>query len=143
MNILIFLLILSIIWTVSPFIHKELYNEIQYENIVCFKYIVLSILFILYAMYDYKNKKIAFTELCKNKKLFKYFMLTIFLSIIGSYVYYTLLKTYNVTEIMPVLKSVSLITLLIFGYLVFNEEITQKKITGIILISLGMYLINK
>jgi len=142
MNVLIFLIILSIIWTVSPFLHKELYNEIQYENIVCFKYIVLSILFIFYSIYDYKNKKIAFNQLCENKKLFKYFILTIFLSIFGSYIYYTLLKTYNVTKIMPVLKSLSLITILIFGYLVFNEEITKKKLIGIILIALGMFYIN-
>ena len=143
MDILVFLIILSIIkWSISPFIHKELYNNIKYDNIICFKYIILSIIFISYTIYDYKNKKIAFNELCQNNKLLTYFILSIIFSIVGGFTYYTLLKKYDVSFIIPILKSMSLIIIIIAGYLLFNEKISNNKFLGILLISLGMYLIN-
>ena len=143
MNIQILFILLLFMRGMRPFLHKELYKDIGYENILCFKAIIMSILFILYFIYDYKNKKIAFNNMCENKKLLKYFYLSILISILGGFLYYLLLNKYDITYIVPLLKSLSVISIIIIGYTIFDENLSKNKITGIIAIAFGMYLINK
>lgn len=65
-----------------------------------------------------------------------------FLGISSQFGLNSLLKYYDVTYIIPIIRGVGSIILVIIGYFIFKEKITLKKLIGILSIVFGIYLIT-
>jgi multidrug transporter EmrE-like cation transporter len=72
-----------------------------------------------------------------------FIILIIIFDIIYLYYYLELLKQGNVSSIYALLKIFSLILIIIFGMILFNESISLCKIGGIIFSILSIYLLVK
>ena len=53
-----------------------------------------------------------------------------------------MLKNNNVSKLIPIIRAISAVLLVAFGYFIFNEKITIKLCIGVALIVLGIYLVN-
>ena len=99
-------------------------------------------------MISYASKTDDFNNFVENtKKLpLKYKLLVFFivsLGILGQYCYFRLLRRYDVTTLLPIIRGGSAILLILFGYYIFSEAVTFTKIVGIAVVIFGMYLISK
>lgn len=65
-----------------------------------------------------------------------------FLGISSQFGLNSLLKYYDVTYIIPIIRGVGSIILVIIGYFIFKEKITLKKLIGILSVVFGIYLIT-
>lgn len=73
-----------------------------------------------------------------------------FISLIGLILYissfliftFVIVKKYNLTYIMPILTGASQILILISGFLVFKEKVSNFGILGIALVLVGIVLLN-
>ena len=72
-----------------------------------------------------------------------FIILIIIFDIIYLYYYLELLKQSNVSSIYPLLKILSLILIIVFGIILFEEKITVCKVGGIIFSILSIYLLVK
>ena len=60
----------------------------------------------------------------------------------AQYGFNTLLKYYDVTYAVPIIRWMSSILIVLIGYYIFKEEITLKKFIGILSVVAGVYLIT-
>ena len=104
--------------------------------------VILPLLFITY----FKDKKriIGFINKIKssNPLLLSSAFLVVILGLAAQYGFNTLLKYYDVTHTVPIIRAISSILLVAVGYFIFKEKITLKKFSGIMAVVLGVYLIT-
>ena len=72
-----------------------------------------------------------------------FIILIIIFDIIYLYYYLELLKQGDVSSIYPLLKIFSLILIIVFGIILFEESISVCKVAGIIFSILSIYLLVK
>ena len=60
----------------------------------------------------------------------------------AQYGFNTLLKYYDVTHTVPIIRAISSILLVAIGYFIFKEEVTLRKFVGIMGVVVGVYLIT-
>ena len=94
-------------------------------------------------IYIFINKK--FINKVKNMGGLTFFYLTFatLLSIAAVTVFWLLLKKYKTIYPTAITSSFWVVFSVLFAYLLFNEQISQIQILGIILITIGLFLINK
>ena len=150
MTILIPLLFLPIMlsWTFPNFIFKRLTQYYDNTHIIVMYHLVYHIVLLPVILYNIFKKTDDFNNFVENtKKLpLKYKLLVLFivsLGILGQYCYFRLLRRYDVTTLLPIIRGGSAILLILFGYYIFSEAVTFTKIVGIAVVIFGMYLISK
>lgn len=99
--------------------------------------------FFFLVIYIFINKK--FINKVKNMGGLTFFYLTFatLLSIAAVTVFWMLLKKYKTIYPTAITSSFWVVFSVLFGYLLYNEEITQMQILGIIFITIGLFLISK
>ena len=142
MNYLLLLLV-SLGWSIYPFIVKKLLVYFSYIEVIILSflsYIILVSLFTLVNTNYIKNfvKKLKKVEI----KYLGYILLLVSISVATKLSFFDLLKNNNVSKIIPIIRAISAVLLVAFGYFIFNEKITIKLCIGVALIVLGIYLVN-
>ena len=142
MNYLLLLLV-SLGWSIYPFIVKQLLVYFSYIEVIILSflsYIILISLFTLVNTNYIKNfvKKLKKVEI----KYLGYILLLVSISVATKLSFFDLLKNNNVSKIIPIIRAISAVLLVAFGYFIFNEKITIKLCIGVALIVLGIYLVN-
>lgn len=99
--------------------------------------------FFFLVIYIFINKK--FINKVKNMGGLTFFYLTFatLLSIAAVTVFWMLLKKYKTIYPTAITSSFWVVFSVLFGYLLYNEKITQMQILGIIFITIGLFLISK
>ena len=142
----IFLIITLISWSLPSFFWKQLRNYMDPLQQLLTMHIAYDIVVYSLVAYNFLKKK----DLFKNyvsiwKKLDKkYYLITLLLISLGvasRFIYISLLKQYDVSQILPILKGLSNLLLIFFGLCIFKEKLTAKRIIGILLTSIGIYLV--
>jgi uncharacterized membrane protein len=145
---MIFYLVLLIVifsLTLNSFLKKSL---IQYVNVDEYMFVMCHVIFLatyLYISCKYicgKNKirKNIFKKM--DKKTINLFIICGINAIIASALFVYLLKSEDVSFIVPHTSSLLIICTLVIGYLFYEEEINKKKLLGIILVLLGLTCLN-
>jgi uncharacterized membrane protein len=131
----------SLFWGLNTVIEK-------YHLLNVFSAIELVLLrgfyfFFFLVIYIFINKK--FINKVKNMGGLTFFYLTFatLLSIAAVTVFWMLLKKYKTIYPTAITSSFWVVFSVLFGYLLYNEKITQMQILGIIFITIGLFLINK
>ena len=147
MNHFFYYLLPIIGWSIPTFFVKKLmkiFSSIEIIILLHFitHFFILSFILIIYLK---NNKRFGiFFEKIKNinSLLFGSVFLISILLLGSQYGFNTLLKYNDVTYSLPIIRALSSILLVIFGYFIFKENITLKKFIGIISSIIGIYLIT-
>lgn len=147
MNHLIYYLLPIIGWSLPNFFIKNLRKIFDSVEIILLLHIIYNIFIIptLLIIYFKDKKKITnFIQKIKSLKpllLGSAFLVVIF-GLSAQYGFNTLLKYNNVTHVVPIIRAMSSILLVLIGYFIFKEEITMKKLIGILSVMFGVFLIT-
>lgn len=134
------IIVVSIIFSVQPFLKKNIMQEFTIDEYTLFTSIIGLIMFLVGSLF----KGLELKDL-KEKSMTSYGMLaaTSLLTIVYSFVLNMLLKEHNVGDVMPFIRCGEMIwILLISGYINFND-ITIPKVSGVLLVIMGIYINQK
>ena len=140
----IFLLFLVLAWTLTPFCKKRAIGQLTSEEYFVVNFIFtafLAFLFWIYLLNTGKTKFNVFVKMTSTEIIWA--IVAAVLSILSAICLIGLIKTYEVSHIMPQLTPCVIVLTTIFGYLVFGEKITLFKIIGILFILLVLILFSK
>ena len=147
MNKFLYILPTILSWSLPNFLLKELRNTFSSPEIIILYHFVWHLFLFSFSIYILIFKtKIANNFIKKsiylpnNMKLILLSM--VFLGITAQYFYIKLLKTVDISEIIPIIRGGSSLVIIFVGYYFFKEKLTVKRIIGIFTVLLGIYLIN-
>lgn len=137
------LILLSILISYTPFVKKILLKTFSFDEILWVQFLFVQIPLVMYCAYKYLFtttkmsflKKITYTHI-------SCIMLMLITSIIGTSIYYTLIKKSQVSNIVPILSPLIIIFTLLIGFLYFKEKLKKNEIIGICTIVIGIFVIK-
>ena len=141
----VYLVILTLSWTIGPFIKKIVSKKIGIDEYVVISTTLFTIFTYIYylLMQIFKKKRLDFSSLkdftINDYALILFVVLNSVLSVI------IFIKLVNMTEISYLIPQVQCIIIsltFIIGYLIFNESFSIKKGLGMFFIILGIIFIN-
>ena len=147
MNDLLFYILSALGWTLPRFFFKDLTTQLSSIDIILVTHLVLHLLLLVYIIYisifKPTQKYNFISKISHLPKKLKYYILFIAIfGIVSQFTNISLLKKYNVSKVTPIIRAISTLFILFFGYFIFKENITIKKVFGILIILLGIYLVN-
>jgi len=141
----LYVFIIVLCWSINPFLKKIITKNIQpieyniYSNTLVFMYLIM------FSLYQNKYNMSDITinianKLSKNQ--IGIMMVVSILTLVPSYLMVVLNKKYSVSGITAVVQSLSIIATTIIGVVYMGEPISMTKIGGILMTSLGIYLLQ-
>lgn len=143
-SILSIILIVALLQTGSWIMRKKVTKaSINQHSIIIAESLIIST--ILFSYLFYKTHPIKMYKELKNVPLEIYFYLVITaLCVVGSIVLiFNLINVVEISKLGPVVSIMRIIMLVIFGFLVFNEKVTMRKVISLIFMVLGVGLMVK
>ena len=134
-------------WSLPNFFIKNLRKTFDSSEIIVLLHLIYH-LFILPTLvityFNDREKVLSFVDKLKSSKplLLGSAFLVVILGLGAQYGFNTLLKYYDVTHTVPIIRAISSILLVAVGYFIFKENITLKKFIGIMGVVFGVYLIT-
>lgn len=147
MNHYLYYLLPIIGWSLPNFFIKNLRKTFDSVEIIVLLHLIYH-LFILPGLFItyFRNKEKALGFINKIKTSTPLLLGSAFFVVIlglgAQYGFNTLLKYYDVTHTVPIIRAISSILLVAVGYFIFKEEVTLRKFVGIMGVVLGVYLIT-
>ena len=143
----IYLFGLILLWTLNPFIKKLLMNKFNSEEYFFINHVVVSIFMLIYFFYSYSKNKINYkcvTQLSKfSKKEVSILFLGGLFSVLSSRLLpYIISMKNDISYLISNVQPVVIVLTAFIGYMFFEENLTQKKGLGIILVASGLIIIN-
>jgi drug/metabolite transporter (DMT)-like permease len=147
MNHYLYYLLPIVGWSLPNFFIKKLRNIFDSVEIIVLLHLIYHIIILPGLLLTYFNDREKVSGfLNKIKTLNPLYLGSAFLVVIlglgAQYGFNTLLKYYDVTHAVPIIRAVSSILLVVVGYFIFKEDITLKKFIGIMSVVFGVYLIT-
>lgn len=146
-HIFLYFLPVFIGWSLPNFFIKNLRNTFDSVEIIILLHLVyhLFLLPVIFVTYFTNRKRInsfvnKFQSL-KIKPLLSVFSIVL-LGLGSQFSFNTLIKYYDVSFVVPVVRGISAILIVLFGYYIFGESFTIKKIIGIIGIVFSVSLLT-
>lgn len=139
-----YLLLIVISYTLNPYFKKNICKNIPNFTYILMNHITISILLLLYSTYLLMNNKFNMGNI--KSLSYKQYLLLLgggITSLLGSLMLINLVRMGDVSYIVPHIQSFVMLTVLIFGVLFFKEKLTLNKLLGVLMITLGLYFINK
>ena len=141
----LYVFIIVLCWSINPFLKKIITKNVQpieyniYSNTLVFMYLIM------FSLYQNKYNMSDITinianKLSKNQ--IGIMMVVSILTLVPSYLMVVLNKKYSVSGITAVVQSLSIIATTIIGVVYMGEPINKTKIGGILMTSLGIYLLQ-
>lgn len=147
MLVYVYLLVLVILWTLNPFLKKQLVSKINSEEYFFVNHIVVSIFVTLYFFYSYSKNKINYNTVSNITKMSKKELTILFIGGLFSVMSSRLLPhiislkkdvSYLISNIQPIV----IVLTAFIGYLFFQESLNRNKFIGIFLIVMGLFFVN-
>jgi len=140
--ILLFLLVAC--WTLNPFLKKQIAGKLKADEYMIYNHSICTIIIIIYLGYLlYKNNySISSLKDLSNKDV----CISIFgavITVASSILLITLLQKNDTSYIIPHVQPCIIVLTLFIGYMFFGETISQNKMIGTGLITLGLIYMNK
>mgnify|MGYP001242567592 CR=1 FL=1 len=134
-------------WSIPNFFIKNLRKTFDSVEIIILLHTIYHLILLPAVLITYftKRKRVEtfFNKVTslEIKPLFSAITVVI-LGLAAQYSFNTLIKHYDVSFVVPVVRGVSAILIVLFGYYIFGENFTLKKIFGIITIVIGVILLS-
>lgn len=142
MKQLIFALLASFLWGVTPIIEKFAFLSKQPNPFVgvVFRTIGTAIMAFVLSLFILKLDPVAFKKI-ETKAIILFMIGGALASVIGQIFYYIALKSGDASVVTPIAGSFPLVTF-IFGVLLLGEAITIPKLLGVLFIIAGVILLK-
>ena len=139
----ILIVLLIICFTINPFIKKHASKNVT-SNEYTFIYQIFIVVFIaLYSTYLIQTKACELTCYKKmNNKDIWWTILAVITGMVGSTLLLYLVKTDDVSYLIPNVQGIVILLGAGIGYFIFNESFDTFKFIGILLIFFGIISIN-
>lgn len=126
-----------VFWSLMPLIEKSIISSSTSLELSMLRYFMAGL--IAMTMYIICGKYHLLVEynintLCKM-------LLVAILGYLGLIFNYNLLNNHDANYVFAIVYPLTLISLLVFGYFFFNENINIQRIIGILIISLGIIIV--
>ena len=144
--IYVYLIMLVLLWTMNPFIKKQIVGNIDSEMYFFINHIIVTVFVIIYFFYRLMNKNnklssIKVSDFSKQDKI--YLVIGGLLSVLASRLLpYIISLNKDVTYLISNIQPVVILLTAIIGFAFFNEQIDTKKMMGIGLIIIGLLFMN-
>ena len=129
------MILVSIIWSLTPVLDKLCLanSSINIHGFIQSLGMIILLIFLL--------KKNSNEEISKIKRYWKLIFLTVLIGTLATVLqFYAILSNY-VPIMESIKRSVGQISSVFLGRFFFNEDITKSKISGVIILSMGVYFI--
>lgn len=142
-NILIYLIIIiSLFGLIRNIFRKKRINLNNKWTIISVDSIIITSLILIFSSYLIGPK-----EMIKDIKKFDFdtWLLTFSISTLISitvFIRYYLLDNFEISKFKPILIAIRTISIVLVGYLIFDEKLTTNKIIGCLLILIGIFFIS-
>lgn len=141
----IYLIILILSWTISPFIKKLASKKLGTDEYVIISTTLFTIFTYIYylLMQVFKKKQLNFSAL--NDLTINDYALILFVvlnSILSVIIFINLVNMTEISYLIPQVQCIIIALTFIIGYLIFNESFSIKKGLGMFFIILGILFIN-
>ena len=144
MNYLVYLYLIVICYTLNPFFKKQICKDITNYSYLLMNHITVSLILLLYTSYLLINNSFDINNIEKlNTRQYMYFIGGALTSIFGTLMLINLVRMKDVSYVIPHIQSFVTLSVLLFGFLFFKEKLTINKMIGVLMITLGLYFINK
>ena len=129
-------------WGYLPVMEKKILEHVSIKTLLVLFGLLYGLMSLILGIYYHKE---IFEDL-KDKKILekisiKALLFMVILYIVGSLIYYILLKD-NQSHVVVALTYTTPIFVTLFSYLTAKEEITKKSILGIVLIVIGGMIVG-
>jgi len=143
-NTIFLVLILSLCWTLNPFIKKQASSKLSSSEYMIYNHGLCTILILIYFGYllYYNRCDINCIKNLNNKDIL-YSFAGALTTVSASFLLIKLLKENQTSDVIPYIQPIVIILTLLIGYFIFNENLTKYKILGGILIVMGLLVIGK
>lgn len=142
----IFVVILG--WSLISFVRKDIIkylNNIQTITLIHMSYQFALYMLILYILFFDKKQLEGFSDNLKNIPMTIYGGLGVVavLLVFESFSLNKLFKHYDVNFIIPLVSGISTVLIFIIGYYFYKENITFRKIAGVLFIITGICVVSR
>ena len=138
---LLLLLILSFLFI--PFLKKKFVEKLNPHEYLLLNHFLVTIIIIIYGIYLFSN---GYSNINSLKKLnyinIFWAIIAGIIVVIGSVVFIILIAREEITFIMPNVQPIVILLGAVIGYYLFNESMNTIKVSGILLIVIGAFMIN-
>lgn len=144
--IYVYVIMLVLLWTMNPFIKKQIVGNIDSEMYFFINHIIVTVFVIIYFFYRLMNKNnklssIKVSNFSKQDKI--YLVIGGLISVLASRLLpYVISLNKDVTYLISNIQPVVILLTAIIGFAFFNEQIDTKKMMGIGLIIIGLLFMN-
>ena len=136
---LFYILIVSIIWSLTPVLDKEC---LKYTGVYLHGFLQSFGMLLLFALIFLNSKKYKSTLMKKTQYDIILFLIII-LGFLTTFIQLVALQYVFVAELESLKRGVGIVLSLVFGHFIFKEEINLKKIFSVIIIICGVnFIIN-
>jgi hypothetical protein len=134
------IIIVSLIFSIQPFLKKNIMEEFNLDEYTIYTSVISLLFFFIGSLF----KGLQINDL-KTKSLSKYGMLilTSLLTLTYSTVLNMLLKDFKVSDVMPFIRCGEMLWILIISGLINLNDLSISKISGVIVVILGIYINQK
>ena len=136
---LFYILIVSIIWSLTPVLDKEC---LKYTGVYLHGFLQSFGMLLLFALIFLNSKKYKSTLMKKTQYDIILFLIII-LGFLTTFIQLVALQYVFVAELESLKRGVGIVLSLVFGHFIFKEEINLKKIFSVLIIICGVnFIIN-
>lgn len=129
-------------WGISTIMEKYyLLNYFKPKDILVIRSVFVALVFLILIIKNQDTRlinKIKNLEVNMSLKL----LLNIIISLLGSFLFFLVLKQTNVTNTVGTIYSVGISSPIIISYLFYKEILSLYQVFGTLFIILGIYLVN-
>ena len=145
-NIIFYFIIVVLCWTLNPFIKKSVLknDRITTDEYFIINHFVITVLFIGYFIYLYKNKKCypnCIARIDRYDGL--YILLGAVTSILSARLLLAIIKKNDISFMVAHIQPLVILMTFIIGYFFFTESINIYRIIGGGMVIIGIILLNK
>ena len=128
-----------LLWSISPLLSRQIIISTHDPfNMANLRYIYAGIIS-LFLLFFYSKKTLT----SYNIKIYILMAIIAIMGFVAKYVNFLLLEKYKTAIVSAIVAPAALITTSILGMLFFNEPLTYKQLSGIGIISLGIFVLMK
>ena len=124
-------------WGIKPLFEKKGITYSNFINFANIRYIITAIICLIILLIYKKNE--LFADI--NKPTIMYSIIVGFIGLMSAFSNYYLLSKYDANYVIGIVEPGVIIVTVLFGYLFFNEKINLKRIIGILIVCIGIYVI--
>ena len=140
---IILILLLSIAFSVSPFLKKNLLHTFKVDEMLSIRYLFLQAVLLTYFIYKFffTKDKLNYFKKIKIYHL-SHFIILVGISIVSAIIYHVLIDNKNISHIIPILSPTIILITLIISFFIYEEHLEIHEIFGILLIILGIIIVK-